>query len=122
MKQSLGAFALFLAACAGPVGKDQDRVLHRRLEGEPQTLNALISTSDPENVVIALLQRNLLDYDEKLNLVPGLAESIEADESRLVYMVTLREGVRWEDGSPVTSEDVKVTLEALLDPMTPAAE
>ena len=120
MKRALGALAIVLTACGGPVGKDQDRVLHRRLEGEPQTLNALISTSDPENVVIALLQRNLLDYDERLNLVPGLAESVEANESRLVYTVTLRKEARWEDGSPVTSEDVKVTLEALLDPMTPA--
>ena len=34
--------------------------------------------------------------------------------------MTLREGVRWEDGSPVTSDDVKATLEALVDPKTPA--
>ena len=52
--------------------------------------------------------------------MPGLAESVEADESRLVYTVTLREGVRWEDGTPVTSDDVKATLEALVDPKTPA--
>jgi peptide/nickel transport system substrate-binding protein len=120
MKKRFVVLALFLASCGGPVGKDQERVLHRRLEGDPQTLNPLISTSDPENVVIALLQRGLLDYDEKLNLVPGLAESVEADESRLVYTVKLREGVRWEDGTPVSSDDVKATLEALVDPMTPA--
>jgi peptide/nickel transport system substrate-binding protein len=120
VRKALGALALLLAACGGPVGKDQERVLHRRLEGEPQTLNPLISTSDPENVVIALLQRNLLDYDEKLNLVPGLAESVEVDESRLVYTVKLRAGVRWEDGTPVTADDVKATLEALVDPKTPA--
>jgi peptide/nickel transport system substrate-binding protein len=120
VRRSLVTLALLAGACGGPVGKDQDRVLHRRLEGEPQTLNALTSTSDPENVVIALLQRNLLDYDEKLNLVPGLAEAVEVDESRLVYTVKLREGARWEDGTPVTSEDVKATLEALLDPRTPS--
>lgn len=120
MRRSLLAFALLAAACGGPVGKDQDLVLHRRLEGEPQTLNPLLSTSDPEAVVIALLQRNLLDYDEKLNLVPGLAESVEADAPHLVYTVKLREGVRWEDGTPVTADDVKATLEALVDPKTPA--
>ncbi|MBK6404579.1 MAG: hypothetical protein IPF66_05830 [Holophagales bacterium] len=113
-------FLVFAPACGGPVGKEQDRVLHRRLEGEPQTLNALTATSDPENVVIALLQRNLLDYDENLNLVPGLAESVEADQNRLVYTVTLREDARWEDGTPVTSDDVKATLDALVDPKTPA--
>lgn len=120
MKRSLVPLLLLLASCSGPVGKDQSLVLKRRLEGEPQTLNALTATSDPENVVIALLQRNLLDYDEALNLVPGLADSVEADESRLVYTVKLRRGIRWEDGTPVSAEDVKVTLEALLDPETPA--
>lgn len=120
MRRTLGALALLLASCGGPVGKDQDRVLYRRLEGDPETLNPIISTSDPENVVIALLQRNLVDYDEKLNLVPGLAESVEPDGSRLSYTVKLREGVRWEDGSPVTADDVKATLEAIVDPKTPA--
>lgn len=120
MKRLALASLLVLSACGGPVGKDQSLVLHRRLEGEPQTLNALTATSDPENVVIALLQRNLLDYDEDLTLVPGLAESVEADESRLVYTIRLRSGARWEDGTPVSAEDVKVTLEALLDPKTPA--
>ena len=120
MKRLLVLAVLLLAGCGGPVGKDQSLVLHRRLEGEPQTLNALTTTSDPENVVIALLQRNLLDYDENLDLVPGLAESVEPDESRLVYTVRLRPGARWEDGTPVSAEDVKVTLEALLDPKTPA--
>ena len=70
--------------------------------------------------MIALLQRNLLDYDEDLDLVPGLAESVDADESRLVYTIRLRQSARWEDGTPVSAEDVKVTLEALLDPKTPA--
>lgn len=119
MRRALLALVLAASAC-GPVGKEQERVLHRRLEGEPQTLNPVIATSDPEVVVIALLQRNLLDYDENLNLVPGLAESVEADPAHLVYTVRLREGVRWEDGSPITSDDVKATLEAIVDPKTPA--
>jgi peptide/nickel transport system substrate-binding protein len=120
VKKGLFAAALLACACGGPVGKDQERVLHRRLEGEPQTLNPLTATSDPEQVVIALLQRNLLDYDEKLRLVPGLADSVEPDEAHLVYTVTLRDGARWEDGTAVTSDDVKYTLEALVDPKTPA--
>lgn len=120
MRRLVAVLALVLSACGGPKDGDQPRVLYRRLEGEPQTLNPLITTSDPENVVIALLQHCLLDYDERLNLVPGLAESVEADESRLVYTVKLREGAVWEDGNPVTADDVKATLDALLDPRTPA--
>ena len=40
MKRWIVPVLLFLSGCGGPVGKDQSLVLHRRLEGEPQTLNA----------------------------------------------------------------------------------
>jgi peptide/nickel transport system substrate-binding protein len=69
---------------------------------------------------LALLERNLLDYDEKLNLVPGLAEEVSDTPDHLAYTIRLREGARWEDGTPVTSADVVFTLTTLLDPKTPA--
>jgi peptide/nickel transport system substrate-binding protein len=111
--------ALVLAAC-GQRGKHAESVVTRRLEGEPKTLNPLLVTTDPENVVLALLERNLLEYDEKLELVPGLAESVEASPDHLSYTVRLREGVRWEDGRPVTAGDVAFTVRTLVDPKTPA--
>jgi len=116
---ALAACALLAAGC-GVRGKDQALVIHRRLEGEPKTLNALLMTADYDAVVLALLSRNLLDYDDKLNLIPGLAESVEPDASHLVYTVKLRPGIRWEDGSPLTSGDVVYTVTALMDPKTPS--
>ncbi|MEO6325317.1 MAG: ABC transporter substrate-binding protein [Thermoanaerobaculia bacterium] len=113
-------FLLLAIAGCGARGKDQTSVIHRRLEGEPATLNVLLITSDPDMVVLALLSRNLLDYDANLELVPGLAESVVPDESHLAYTVTLRQGVRWEDGSPVTADDVAYTIRTLMDPKTPA--
>ena len=116
--------AVVLGACAaagcGVKGKDQDAVILRRLEGEPKTLNALLITSDPDQVVLSMLSRNLLEYDEKLDLVPGLAESVEADEAHKVYTVTLKDGIRWEDGTAITADDVVYTVEALMDPKTPS--
>src|SRR6266481_6097721 len=99
---------VFLAAC-GVKGKDQTLVITRRLEGEPKTLNPLLMTSDYDAVVLAMLSRNLLEYDDELNLIPGLAASVEPDASHLVYTVKLRPGVLWEDGSPVTADDVVYT-------------
>lgn len=77
-------------------------------------------TSDPDQVVLALLSRNLLDYDASMNLVPGLAESVLPDPAHKVYTVRLRGDARWEDGTPVTSEDVAYTIRALMDPKTPS--
>ena len=116
---ALLAGAILLAAC-GVRGKSQDSVVHRRLEGEPKTLNPILTTLDPEQIVVALLERNLLDYDENLNLVPGLAEDVSESSDHLVSTIRLRKDARWEDGAPVTSADVVFTLTTLLDPKTPA--
>jgi peptide/nickel transport system substrate-binding protein len=115
----LTGLAVFAAGC-GTRGKDQTSVIHRRLDGEPKTLNPILTTTDAEQVVVSLLSRNLLDYDERLNLVPGLAEEVSESPDHLVFTVRLRPDARWEDGSPVTSADVVFTLDALMDPKTPA--
>ena len=118
-KLALLAAALLLSAC-GVRGKSQDSVLRRRLDGEPKTLNPILATTDAEQVVLALLERNLLDYDEKLNLVPGLAEDVSDSPDHLTTTIRLRKDARWEDGTPVTSQDVVFTMTTLLDPKTPA--
>lgn len=112
-------FAIGAGSC-GQKGKDAGSVIQRRLEGEPATLNPILATTDMENVVLALVERNLLEYDEKLDLVPGLAESVTVSPDARTYTVRLRESARWEDGRPVTSEDVAFTLRTLADPKTPA--
>ncbi len=110
----------FVVSACGTHGKDQTSVIRRRLDGEPKTLNPILTTTDAEQIVVALLSRNLLDYDEKLNLVPGLAEEVSDSPDHLVFTVRLRPDARWEDGTPVTSADVVFTLNAIMDPKVPA--
>ena len=47
---------------------------------------------------------------------PGLCESYERSEDGLDYLFTLREGLRWSDGEPVTAIDFEFTYRALIDP------
>src|SRR5437879_5749687 len=51
-------------------------VLQRRLVGEPTTLNAVLQSSAPEAEVLQYVQRNLFDFDARLELVPSLAEAM----------------------------------------------
>ncbi len=119
--RAIAAALLAAAALAcGTRGKDQSSVVRRRLDGEPKTLNPILTTTDAEQIVVALLSRNLLDYDENLNLVPGLAEEVSDSPDHLVFTVRLRPDTRWEDGTPVTSADVVFTLNAIMDPKVPA--
>ncbi len=94
--------------------------LYRRLAGEPTTLNAVLQSGVFEAQVLQYIQRNLFDYDAKLNQVPGLAEKLEVSSDGREYVVTLKADAVWEDGTPVTSRDVLFTVEKIRDPKVPA--
>jgi peptide/nickel transport system substrate-binding protein len=61
--------------------------------------------------------QSLTMYDENLNVVPCLAESWE-NPNDTTYIFKLRQGVLWHDGTPFTADDVKYSLERLLNPET----
>ncbi len=111
---------LFTSASCGGGTKETPSVVYRRLEGEPKTLNPILATTEAELAAVSLVSRNLLDYDKNLNLVSGLAQSVEPDADHLVYTIKLRPNQEWEDGSEVTSDDVVATLTILNDPKTPS--
>jgi len=46
--------------------------------------------------------------------VGNIAESFEINEDQTVFTIHLREGLRWSDGTPVTSEDARFTFEDVL--------
>src|SRR3712207_3800288 len=53
-----------------------------------------------------------------LTIEPGLAEGWEISEDGTSYMFVLREGVTFQDGTPLKASDVKFTFERLVDPET----
>jgi peptide/nickel transport system substrate-binding protein len=57
---------------------------------------------------------SLLETDENMKFVPGLAESWSMDPANKTYTFNLRKGVKWHDGKPFTAQDVKFTLETFL--------
>ncbi len=64
----------------------------------------------------SLLYAGLTAHDENNNVVPGLAKSWTYDNEALVYTFKLREGLLFHDGKPLTSADVKFTLETIMNP------
>ena len=42
--------------------------------------------------------------------IPGLAESWEGSDDGLTWTYTLREGLKWSDGEPLTAEDIAYTI------------
>ncbi|MFT4040475.1 MAG: ABC transporter substrate-binding protein [Thermomicrobiales bacterium] len=62
------------------------------------------------------LYSNLIRMTPAMELEPELAVAWEPNEAGDVWTITLREGVKFHDGSDFTSEDVVATFEHLLDP------
>ncbi len=63
-----------------------------------------------------LLFAGLTAHDAENNVVPGLAESWSFDDESNTYQFKLREGLTFHDGEPLTAEDVKFTIEAVMNP------
>lgn len=71
---------------------------------------------DEHGEINILIFNGLTSHDGENQVAPGLAESWEFDEETNTYTFHMAEGVKWHDGEPVTANDVKFTIEAIMDP------
>jgi ABC-type transport system substrate-binding protein len=85
---------------------------------KPVTLNPLFSTSGSEQQIERLMFGSLVKMSDVLVPTPDLAESIEVSPDASVYTFTLRSGITFSDGTPLTAKDVIFTLERAIDPRT----
>jgi peptide/nickel transport system substrate-binding protein len=84
---------------------------------EPDDLNPLTYSSDPGYQAVHLIFRALAKRDSTLSgFQPDLARSWELSPDSGSLLVHLRNDVRWQDGVPVTAEDVVFTLARQKDP------
>jgi peptide/nickel transport system substrate-binding protein len=116
--------ALCLLAVAPLSGAAQETpktggTLRVALSAEPITLNPGISNSQFDNFVAAKIFEGLVYVDDRLQAVPGLAESWSAGADDRSFTFRLRRNVKWHDGKPFTSADVKFTIEQVLLPLHP---
>ena len=71
---------------------------------------------DEHGEINILIFNGLTSHDGDNHVAPGLAESWEFDEESCTYTFHLAENVKWHDGEPFTADDVKFTIEAIMDP------
>ncbi len=83
--------------------------------GSFDSLNPFITKGQAPGAVSPLTVETLMarNYDEPFSLYGLLAESVDTDDSRSYVEFTLREGARFSDGSPVTTDDVLWSMETL---------
>src|SRR5262245_17381740 len=120
--------ALVCAASAcrscGPVieraGSRRGGKIIYRVSSAPATFNYL-QASDENSLTVSfyLMGGRLIEFDHKnQQYVAGLAESFRRLDDKRTVELTLRDGIKFSDGHPITAEDVIFTLRAIYDERT----
>lgn len=91
-------------------------VLTEGILGSFTNANPLYATGPVDSAVSKLVFAGLLKYDSSNTLVGDLAESWDVDQTERVYTVKLRPDLRWQDGKPLTAEDVVFTYKTIQNP------
>lgn len=108
----LGILLLWLGACAAPARPPH---LIATVTSDPKTFNTYLAAESSSRDAIAYLEAGLVTLDEDTLLPkPELAEGWEVSEDGLRYVFTLREGLRWSDGEPLTAADVDFTFNRII--------
>lgn len=107
------AIALATNACLRRPSADPS-VIVASLTSGPNNLDPRIGTDDTSQKLHPLIFDNLVELDDHLQVVPRLAERLEHPDP-LTYVATLRRGVRFHDGRPLTAADVLFTYRCMLD-------
>jgi peptide/nickel transport system substrate-binding protein len=83
--------------------------------GDASTLNPVLVGDATSQGICDSVFDGLTRYNPKLQLEGALAERWEVKDSGKTIVFHLRHGVRWHDGEPFTSADVKFTIDSIMD-------
>ncbi len=89
-----------------------------RLFSDPPTLDPHITTDYLAAAVVNEVFGGLVTIDPSIEIVPDLAKQWDISPDGRVFTFRLREDAKFHDGSPVTAEDFRWSLERAADPLT----
>ncbi len=110
----LGSFSAFATGNShAPMGGD----FKMNLGTAPTTLNALSSSDMNSSQVQGMILESLLTRNiDTREWEPALATEWTIAKDGRSFEFTLRSGVKWQDGKPLTIEDVKFSFDAIVEP------
>ncbi|HEX6487464.1 MAG TPA: peptide ABC transporter substrate-binding protein [Candidatus Dormibacteraeota bacterium] len=120
--------ALLLSAChfqppvtAAKLDPSRGGSATEAIVGRPGSLNPLFAAEDDARDIDALVYQGLTTIGRDQQPAPMLASHWSISADGLTYVFTLRQGVRWADGQPLTVDDVLFTFGVLQSPAYPGA-
>lgn len=113
---------------AQPARPANGGTLRVALYAEPNSLNPLLASNTAENFIMSLAFDMLVTLDDRGNEVPDLAAVVPTlqnggiSKNGLTITYHLRHNVKWQDGAPFTSADVKFSWQAVMNPANNVVE
>jgi len=84
--------------------------------GTPRFVNPVLALTRADRDLTSLVYAGLMRLGPDGELIPDVAESVTVSGDGLTYSITLRDDVRFHDGTPLTAEDVAFTINRIQEP------
>jgi oligopeptide transport system substrate-binding protein len=122
-----GAVLLGTAGCSvfvdggqGSTGEGSNKFITFNLDDTIRDLDSATTTDSVSTDVLLNVMSGLYRLDADTRPVPDLAEGVKISSDRLTYTFTLRDGIEWTNGDPVTAHDFEYAWKRVLNPDTGA--
>jgi oligopeptide transport system substrate-binding protein len=109
---------VFSGSGGGGGGGGSSKSVAINLEQTVKDLDSAQTTDSVSTEILLNVMSGLYRLDVNTEPVPDMAEGVDISEDGLNYTFTLRDGIKWSNGDPVTSQDFKYAWLRALDPKT----
>ncbi len=116
-----GALVAGVLGAASAQGARRGGTLRAGLDSDPPNMDPHRSTAAVDRQVFQNLYDKLVDTDQNLAIVPMLATSWTVSPDGRTVTLKLRQGVKFQDGTPFGAEAVKYNFDRMRDPKFPSA-
>ncbi len=87
--------------------------------GQPRFINPIFApANDIDRDLTELIFSGLMKYDSEGKIIPDLVKDYQILDDGKIYEFNLKENLSWQDGQPLTVDDVIFTIETIQNPET----
>jgi len=90
-------------------------IISEGIIGSPRFINPILATSPVDQDMVSLIYSGLMRKNPDTTLSPDLAEKYEVSKDNLIYTFTLKNKIYFQDGKPITADDVVFTINKVKD-------
>lgn len=110
MRRFLVSVAVAFAVASGPVAASAETVLKVVMQSDVKAIDPVWSGAYITRGFAYMIYDTLFSMDAKFQIQPQMVESWKESDDGLTWTFTLRDGLEWHDGTPVTAEDCIASL------------